>query len=305
MDLDWFEDYAALVETENFTKAAERRHVTQSAFSRRIRMLEEWVGGPLFVRGTRRVELTDLGRAVRSDVELITRTVPRLRLAVRQNATLHFAATHSLSFSFFPGWIKRYTGVFGRTPINLISDSMAVCTEALVQGRVQLLLSYDSPTALPTFRNKSFAYKTVGTDTLSPYSATGKDGKPIWSLDSPLAGPPPWVRHAPGTAFMGMMEEHPRIVEFMASSVPGFTASLAVVALRVVEEGQGIAWLPGDLVARAVARGDAVRAGGEHWDIPISIRLFISRDEQNPTALALWREVRDEYVPGPGEPEWR
>ena len=43
MELIWFEDYLALAETLNFSRAAEARHVTQPAFSRRIRALEEWM----------------------------------------------------------------------------------------------------------------------------------------------------------------------------------------------------------------------------------------------------------------------
>ena len=43
MELIWLEDYLALAETLNFSKAAEARHVTQPAFSRRIRALEDWV----------------------------------------------------------------------------------------------------------------------------------------------------------------------------------------------------------------------------------------------------------------------
>ena len=55
MELIWFEDYLALSETLSFSKAAEARHVTQPAFSRRIRALEDWVGAPLFVRTTHSV----------------------------------------------------------------------------------------------------------------------------------------------------------------------------------------------------------------------------------------------------------
>ena len=52
MELIWFEDYLALAETLNFSRAAELRHVTQPAFSRRIRALEGWIGTALFTRTT-------------------------------------------------------------------------------------------------------------------------------------------------------------------------------------------------------------------------------------------------------------
>jgi hypothetical protein len=58
MELIWFEDYLALAETLNFSRAAEARHVTQPAFSRRIRALEAWIGAELFTRTTHGVALT-------------------------------------------------------------------------------------------------------------------------------------------------------------------------------------------------------------------------------------------------------
>ena len=44
MDLQWLEDFLTLAETRSFSRSAELRGVTQSAFSRRIRALEEWLG---------------------------------------------------------------------------------------------------------------------------------------------------------------------------------------------------------------------------------------------------------------------
>ena len=44
MDINWLIDFVCLGRTLNFSRAAEERNVTQSAFSRRIKSLESWVG---------------------------------------------------------------------------------------------------------------------------------------------------------------------------------------------------------------------------------------------------------------------
>ena len=50
MNLTCVDDFLALAATGYFSRAAEERHMTQPAFSRRIRALEEWLGAELFDR---------------------------------------------------------------------------------------------------------------------------------------------------------------------------------------------------------------------------------------------------------------
>lgn len=64
MDID-LADYAAVValaETLHFGRAADRLHVSQPALSKRVRKIEERIGGPLLVRRYRDVRLTEAGR---------------------------------------------------------------------------------------------------------------------------------------------------------------------------------------------------------------------------------------------------
>ena len=62
LDLDDVEAIVVLGETLHFGRAAERLHVSQPALSKRIRRMEERVGGPLLVRKYRDVRLTEAGR---------------------------------------------------------------------------------------------------------------------------------------------------------------------------------------------------------------------------------------------------
>ena len=64
MELRQLAHFLAVAETSHFTRAASRVHLTQSSLSSSIRSLERELGSDLFVRSTRRVELTDAGRAL-------------------------------------------------------------------------------------------------------------------------------------------------------------------------------------------------------------------------------------------------
>ena len=78
MELNWLEDFLALAEHRNFSRAAEARHVTQPAFSRRIRALEIWVGTPLVVRSPQGAVLNAAGEYLREQAAGLTRDLHQM-----------------------------------------------------------------------------------------------------------------------------------------------------------------------------------------------------------------------------------
>ena len=61
MNLDNVKCFISLAECLNFTKAAEKEHMTQTSMSRKISGLEEELGVRLFYRDNHQVILTDAG----------------------------------------------------------------------------------------------------------------------------------------------------------------------------------------------------------------------------------------------------
>lgn len=64
VELRHLRSFLVLAEELNFTRAAARLHMVQQALSAQISQLEEELGAALFVRTTRRVELTPAGHAL-------------------------------------------------------------------------------------------------------------------------------------------------------------------------------------------------------------------------------------------------
>ena len=60
MNLKHLAHWLALAETGSFSRAAEKLHITQSALSRSIHVLEEELGGPLVDRVGKKNEMTPL-----------------------------------------------------------------------------------------------------------------------------------------------------------------------------------------------------------------------------------------------------
>ena len=65
MEMHQVQYFLALCEERNFTSAAKRCGVSQPSLTNAIKRLEQTLGGPLFHRDRRNIELTELGRAVK------------------------------------------------------------------------------------------------------------------------------------------------------------------------------------------------------------------------------------------------
>lgn len=83
MDFNQVRYFLALAETLNFTRAADRCHVTQPALTQGIKRLEDELGGELVRRDGRFTELTELGRGVREHFERINRTRQLVRTTAK------------------------------------------------------------------------------------------------------------------------------------------------------------------------------------------------------------------------------
>ncbi|MFI9271411.1 LysR family transcriptional regulator [Kitasatospora sp. NPDC052896] len=82
MELRQLEHFVTLAEERQFTRAAQRLHLAQSSLSASIQALEHDLGQTLLVRTTRRVELSEAGRALLPLARETLRSARRARQAV-------------------------------------------------------------------------------------------------------------------------------------------------------------------------------------------------------------------------------
>lgn len=296
MELNWLEDFLALAERRNFSRAAEARHVTQPAFSRRIRALEVWVGTPLVVRSPQAVELNAAGEYLRGQAAALTRDLHQmrrgaLRAAGREGAALSIAATHALSFTFFPGWIRSFSPLETLGTLNLISDTMAACERMLLAGDADFLLCHsraDVPTGLTP---DGFTSLVVGTDLLVPVSAPDLSGAARWALPGTPAAPVRLLAYSKASGLARILEATRRSSVRALSLDPVFTSPLAAALQTMARQGQGLAWLPRTMAAEDLAAGRLVDAGGGRSSIGVEIRLFRPLRRRSNTAEALWKAM--------------
>src|SRR3546814_20050785 len=100
------------------------------------------MGVELFVRTPQGATLTEAGRQVLPSAQEAARRLYRMRNEAQEVAgmaakSLQFAATHSLSFTFFPRWLRRAENGAPIEAVQLHSASMAVCEQMMKIGRAK------------------------------------------------------------------------------------------------------------------------------------------------------------------------
>jgi DNA-binding transcriptional LysR family regulator len=290
MELSWLEDFLALAESGSFSRAAERRNLTQPAFSRRIRALEAWTGAALFDRDTRQIRLTLAGERFRPVAEETVRRLMQVREEAREvdsavSATLRFACTHALSLTFFPDWLRCAEQETPMGSIRLISESLAVCESLMHEGNAQFLLCHQHPAAVPRLEARSFVSLPQGDDVLIPVRAQSTDLTLPGSEDARL----PYLSYSPESGLGRIVGAARTKKDPPAWLEPVFTAHLATAIRAMALTGRGVAWLPLTLIQADLATGRLVRAGSGDWDIPVEIRVYRPRHRLSPTAEAFWQ----------------
>ncbi|QPF93168.1 LysR family transcriptional regulator [Bradyrhizobium commune] len=305
MNLIWLEDFLAIAEERGFSRAAERRHVTQPALSRRIKSLEEWLGTPLFERSTHTVTLTAAGESFRPVVEDVLRRVQvgreeALEVARLKAETIAFAATHALSQTFFPEWIRSTESARAGAAVQLFASNFAGCEKLLLDAQAHFMLAHYHPSLVSRLDMDRFQRIDLATDVLIPISAPiarpgrgarRKKAQPRYALPGASGAPLPYLAYHPGSGVGRLVTSFLATKDPAAWLAPGFAAPVMLL-IDMAREGRGVTWAPMSLVRADLDSGRLLRAGGADWDIPISVSLFRTRARMTRAAENFWNAVR-------------
>lgn len=295
LNLSWLEDFLVLSTSGNFSRAAEERHMTQPAFSRRIRALEEWLGADLFDRSGQPATLTETGQwfsSVARDMLARAARLPGEAKAVTESnaRALRIASTHALSFTFLPQWLRGMEQKLTLGPVSLVSDVLPRCEAMLMQGQVQFVLCHSHPKAPCVLASENYPQLVVGADRLIPVSVAMKNGIPKHELLA-LKG---------GASLLGYGAESGigRILKAVKGSdidalqlKSVVTAQTASVLRTMTLDGRGVAWLPQSLVADDLDRQLLVPAAPADWAVQLDVCLFREPSSISQGAEDFWSSV--------------
>ncbi|MES2363569.1 MAG: LysR substrate-binding domain-containing protein [Pseudomonadota bacterium] len=292
MQVKWLEDFVALAQTRNFSRAAELRHVTHPAFGRRIKALEAWAGTPLLERGSSPVTLTAAGASLLDNAQQMMRSLGHAReellgAAGRQENTVTLATGRTLARTLVAEWMGRLQPLLAQGELRILTRSLTETAQLLERGEADFMLTYHHPLLALRLNARQYAYLSLGQDRLVPVTRANAHGQGLHAFQP--GTPTPYLAYA-GTLALG------RLVEDHLANNPQTPALRRIVECDSADalyeyalKGVGVAWLPWSMVASAVKAGHLLPVGDKRLEMRFEVRIHRAKRRLSPLAESIWR----------------
>ena len=206
MTLEQLRIFVAVAEREHLTQAAAVLHLTPSAVSSAIRVLEDRYGAALFHRVGRRIEMTPGGREFLPTARATLASAKAAELALSElgsgaRGSLVVHASQTIASYWVAPFLARYHDVHPHVDLRLEIGNTLSVTQAVLEGAAEIGFiegAIDEP---------ALSVQTVAHDRLIVVVAPGHpwaDGRTVRSYDIATAR---WIMREEGSGTRSVFEE--------------------------------------------------------------------------------------------------
>lgn len=292
MELKWLEDILALHECRNFSRAAEKRNVSQPAFSRRIRLFEHWLGEEVVDRTKQPIQLTDELDRLIPQINKLVIDFYNFRSSIKMDSaarSVTFATQHTLVAGIFPRILSIIEAQVHPITVRLRTANFQECIGLMEKGEVAFVLCYESM-SYPQTERLAFERLPVGDDCLIPVTAVAQDGSKLHDPERQTTIK--LMNYTDGTFLKHVVNQGQMSNIMQDYSVEIICVSSLAVALKhLVLAGMGVAWLPNSLVTRELNDGSlaSLETSLGRIDLPISLLRIPERSSR--LASSVWESI--------------
>lgn len=294
MRLEWLNDILAVAETGSLSEAAERRNLTQSAFSRRVRVIEDYVGAPLFDRGRKPLQMQPTTARQRDQIaklaEEIQQLVSDLRMGseASQNRVI-FASQHALTTSLTPDLLHWLNGQFPDVYVRLRSANQDECFGLLLSRQADLAFVYRAEGDEHLIEAEFIETVTLGRDRLIPVFAHHLSDALNEEFQS---GQLPFIAY-PRDVFLGQTLEKSILppLRQIIHPIPKAETALTLAATELAMVGIGVAWIPSSLAFRKIKENQLIDLSSTLPSINMDVTAVRVAGSSNSANAMLWSHL--------------
>ncbi len=143
MDFRQLRYFVVVAELENFTHAASRLRVAQSAVSRQVQLLELELKTELFERVGRGIKLTAAGELLRDHAKQLLDQVDHIRSEIgnrgnQPTGLVRIGANPSFGNALFPGFAEKYSAAFPNVRLHFVTELTSSIQDDMRVGKLDL-----------------------------------------------------------------------------------------------------------------------------------------------------------------------
>jgi len=294
MHVEWLEDILALSDSATLTEAAHKRHVTQPAFSRRIRAIETWLGCQILDRQSRTARLRP---EVSNQIGNIQRLVQDLYGVCNEilgakafDGEIQIAAQHSLAMSFVPNLLTSLNTGFPKLKVRFRAGNKYDCLTMLITRQVDNVICYETPADEVQMAENIFERTNIGTDTLIPVCASDRFEEMVSCIES--GGRLPMITY-PAEVYFGKLIRDSIFPGLSSSHSTHGSCQIAFTAgaLAMVRAKIGIAWLPKSMTSEDMDSGDVRSLAKYLVSIPLLITAMRRCEAHTELSTRIWEHL--------------
>ncbi len=146
IDLNLYKVFSKVVETGNITKASEKLYVSQPAITKSIKQLENSLGGTLFTRTKKGVELTEEGKVLYIHVKKILEDISNAQnkfnsLINLEEGKIKIGASATVTKHFLMPYIEKFHSMYPNIEICIVNELTKNLVNDLKYGYLDFLVT--------------------------------------------------------------------------------------------------------------------------------------------------------------------
>lgn len=148
MDINYelYKVFYYVASTLSFSEASRQLYISQSAVSQSIKTLENKLGTSLFIRSTKRVQLTPEGETLLRHIEPAMNLIQRGETQLLEannigSGQIRIGASDTICRYFLVPYLNRFHKEHPNVHIKIINQTSIQCVDLLTQGKVDLIVT--------------------------------------------------------------------------------------------------------------------------------------------------------------------
>lgn len=145
-NFELYKVFYRVAENLSFSKAAEKLFISQSAVSQNIKSLEKELKTKLFIRSTKKVQLTKAGKILFEHIEPAFNLVKNGEKSIKEinalkRGEIHLGVNDTISKYFLLPYLNKFHQHYPKVKIQITNRTSSTCIELLKQNKVDLIIS--------------------------------------------------------------------------------------------------------------------------------------------------------------------